>query len=66
VIEINRPIADQSIIYRKNKIKKIKLPDAIVLATAQYLNASLITDDWDNFKGIDTNVDILGIEDVKF
>lgn len=33
IIEINKSIADQTILYRKNKSKKIKLPDAIILAT---------------------------------
>lgn len=28
IIELNKTVADQAIIYRKNKIKKIKLPDA--------------------------------------
>jgi predicted nucleic acid-binding protein len=65
ITEINRPIADQSIIYRKKKAKKIKLPDAIVLATAHYLNATLITDDWDDFKGIDDNIKVLGIDNAK-
>ena len=45
IIELSREIADQSIIYRKNKIKKIKLPDAIILASAKYANADLLTDD---------------------
>lgn len=35
IVEVNRTIADQAIIYRKNKIKKIKLPDAVILATAK-------------------------------
>lgn len=65
VMEINRSIADQSIVYRKNKVKKIKLPDAIVLATAQFLNATLITDDWDDFRGIDENVQVFDIDDFK-
>jgi predicted nucleic acid-binding protein len=41
IIEINREIADQAIIYRKNKLKKIKLPDAIILASAKHANADL-------------------------
>lgn len=65
VVEINRQIADQSIIYRKNKAKKIKLPDAIVLATAHFLDATLITDDWDDFTGIDQMLKVEGIENAK-
>lgn len=42
IVEITRDIADQAIAYRKNKHKKIKLPDAIILATTKYLNADLL------------------------
>jgi len=58
IMEINKPIAEQVIIYRKRKTKKIKLPDAIILATAKFLNADLITEDWDDFQGIDEQVNI--------
>ena len=37
IIEVNKEIADQAIIYRKNKSKKIKLPDTIILASAKYV-----------------------------
>ncbi len=36
IIEVNQEIADQAIICRKNKTKKIKLPDATILASAKY------------------------------
>lgn len=65
IIELNREIADQAIIYRKNKLKKIKLPDAIILATAKYLNADLLTDDWDDFQNIDSSVSVLNLDDLK-
>ncbi len=65
VIEINQEIADQAIIYRKNKTKKIKLPDAIILATAKYLDADLLTDDWDDFQNIDSSVNVLSPDDLK-
>lgn len=65
IIEINREIADQAIVYRKNKTKKIKLPDAIILATAKYFNADLLTDDWDDFQNIDSSVNILNLGDLK-
>lgn len=65
IIEINKTIADQAIIYRKNKTKKIKLPDAIILATAKYVNGDLLTDDWDDFQNIDSSVNVLSIEDLK-
>ncbi len=65
VIDINREIAEQVVIYRKNKNKKIKLPDAIILATAKYLNAELITDDWDDFQGIDESVVVSKIDEFR-
>lgn len=65
IVEINKEIADQAIIYRKNKTKKIKLPDAIILASAKYANAELLTDDWDDFQNIDSNITVKDIEDLK-
>lgn len=65
IIEINKEIADQAIIYRKNKTKKIKLPDAIILASAKYANAELLTDDWDDFQNIDSAVTVTNIDDLK-
>jgi predicted nucleic acid-binding protein len=65
IIDVDRTIADYTIGYRKNKTKKIKLPDAIILATAKYLEADLISDDWDDFQGFDENVNILNIDDLK-
>lgn len=64
-IEINKTIADQAIIYRKNKSKKIKLPDAIILASAKYVNADLLTADWDDFQNIDSAVAVKGLDDLK-
>jgi len=65
IIEINREIADQAIIYRKNKLKKIKLPDAIILASARYADADLLTDDWNDFQNIDSIVNVKNIDDLK-
>ncbi len=65
ILEINQEIADQAIIYRKNKTKKIKLPDAIILASAKYANADLLTDDWDDFQNIDSAVNVKDIDDLK-
>ena len=66
ITEVNIKIAKQAIIYRKNKSKKIKLPDAIILATAKYLEAELITDDWDDFINIDSSVVIKKLDEYKF
>lgn len=65
VVHINDTIAEQTIIYRKNTSKKIKLPDAIILATASYLEADLYTDDWDDFENRDENIKIYAIDDLK-
>jgi hypothetical protein len=65
IVEITRDIADQAITYRKNKHKKIKLPDAIILATTKYLNADLLTDDDDDFQTIDTSVQVLNLNDFR-
>ena len=65
IVEINKEIADQAIIYRKNKTKKVKLPDAIILASAKYVNADLLTDDWDDFQNIDSTVNVKDVDDLK-
>lgn len=65
VIEVNQAIADQAIIYRKNNSKKIKLPDAIILATARHLDAVLLTEDWKDFQTIDTSVNVLNLDALK-
>ncbi len=65
IVEINKDITDQAIIYRKNKSKKIKLPDAIILASAKYVNADLLSDDWDDFQNIDLTVEVKDIDDLK-
>jgi predicted nucleic acid-binding protein len=65
IVEINRAVADQAIIYRKNKSKKIKLPDAAILATAKHLNADLLSDDWDDFQNIDSSVNVSNLDRLK-
>lgn len=65
ITEVNVKIAKQAIIYRKNKIKKIKLPDAIILATAKYIGAELITDDWDDFINIDNSIVIKKLDEFR-
>ena len=65
IIEINFDVADQTIIYRKNKTKKIKLPDAAILATAKITNADLITDNHRDFQDIDSSVNVLDLDQFK-
>ncbi len=57
IVDVNKEIADIAIEYRK--IKKIKLPDALVLATAKHLNADLLTSDVADFQNIDKSVKIV-------
>jgi len=56
-------IADLTIGYRK--MKKIKVPDAIILATARKLNAILLTSNTVDFKNIDDSVVIVQPEKLK-
>lgn len=65
VVELNKTISEFAISIRKNKSRKIKLPDAIILATAKYLESPLLTDDWDDFLNIDKDVAVLNIDDFK-
>jgi predicted nucleic acid-binding protein len=65
IVEINRLVADRAIIYRKNKTKKVKLPDAVILATAKILDADLLSDDWDDFQGIDASVNVVNLDALK-
>jgi predicted nucleic acid-binding protein len=56
-------IADLTIGYRK--MKKIKVPDAIILATARKLNAMLLTSNTVDFKNVDDSVVIVQPEKLK-
>jgi predicted nucleic acid-binding protein len=65
IVNVNMPIAEKVIDYKKSKRKKIKLPDAIILATAHFIKADLLSDDWDDFINIDDSVRVLNINDLK-
>jgi predicted nucleic acid-binding protein len=54
IVDLNKTIADIAIQYRQRR--KIKLPDALVLATAKYLDADLLTSDVADFKNVDSSV----------
>ncbi len=54
IVQTDMAIANQVIAYRQQR--KIKLPDAIILATAKVLNAAVITINESDFKGIDNGV----------
>ncbi len=64
--EVDITIAKHVISYKKNKTKKIKLPDAIILATAKYLGADLLSDDYDDFINIDSHVIIKNLDEFKY
>lgn len=65
IVEIDTEIANKVVIYRKEGRRKIKLPDAIILATAEFIGADLVTNDWDDFKGVDDSINIRDIDDLK-
>lgn len=65
VVDVNKSIAQNVITYKQSKKRKIKLPDAIILATAKYLEADLLSDDWDDFINIDSDVNVLNIDNLK-
>ncbi len=65
IVSVNLPIAEKVVEYKKSKRRKIKLPDAIILATANFVEADLLSDDWDDFVYIDDMVNVLNINDLK-
>jgi predicted nucleic acid-binding protein len=58
IIDVGREIAKTVIDYKINQSKKIKLPDAIILATAKFVNGNLITRNINDFIDIDNSVKI--------
>ena len=65
IVELDRAIADQAIKYRKVPTKKIKLPDAVILATATILGADLFTANIRDFPKIDDAVNVIDIGEFK-
>ncbi len=57
MVNINSEIADTVISFKQKK--KIKLPDAIILATAKFMQCDLLTRNVKDFKDIAENVDIV-------
>jgi len=62
IINTNIEIAETVVSYRKKS--KIKLPDAIILATAKFVNAELLTDNTEDFKNIDNSVKVAPIKNL--
>lgn len=54
IVQTDMDIANQVIIYRQQR--KVKIPDAIILATAKLFSASVVTINVDDFKDIDPDV----------
>jgi predicted nucleic acid-binding protein len=65
IVDVDSSIAELAVKIRKNKNKKIKLPDAIILATAKFLKLPLLTDDWDDFEKIDKDVFVQNVDFFK-
>ena len=59
VVQLDRHIADRAIDYRMNSPKKIKLADAVILATASTTGADLITSNLKDFRSVDPSVRII-------
>lgn len=56
-LPVTQTIADRVVAYRKRR--KVKLPDAIILATAYEYDCSLVTRNVDDFAGLDEKVTII-------
>ncbi len=65
IVHTDKEIADIAIVYRKNPAKKIKLPDAVILATAKYLETGFLTNNLNDFQGVDPLVTISGVEELR-
>jgi predicted nucleic acid-binding protein len=65
IIDLSSEVAKETVNYRKSGTKKIKLPDAIILASAKSIGADLITDNRHDFQHIDAAVNILSIDVFK-
>ncbi len=57
IIGIDKEIADLTIEFRK--IKKVKLPDALIIATAEKLEADLVTSNTADFKNLTNNIRLI-------
>ncbi len=57
IVNLDLNIANTAVDFRK--MKKIKLPDALILASAKHLEADLITSNIDDFKNIDSSICII-------
>ncbi len=58
IVDVGREIAKTVIDYKTSQNKRIKLPDAIILATAKFVNGDLVTRNINDFIDIDNSVKI--------
>ena len=56
IVNLDMEIAKIAIDYRK--LSKIKIPDALILATAKNLGATLLTRNIDDFKNLDITINV--------
>mgnify|MGYP006266553437 CR=1 FL=1 len=56
-IDLDMEMAQRAVAYRKKK--KIKLPDALILATARQIGADLLTFNTKDFQGLDDQVELV-------
>ncbi len=56
IVQTDMNIANQVVAYRK--IRKVKTPDAVILATTKSLGAELVTINVGDFKGLDNSVSV--------
>lgn len=62
IVPFTETEAQYAIAYRK--LKKIKFPDAAILATARAAGADLLTQNLADFRGLDPAVRVLSIQDL--
>ena len=61
IVDVGMEVAKIVIGYKNHPNKKIKLPDAIILATAKFVNGDLITRNINDFIDIDKTIKIESI-----
>ena len=54
----------QHVVRYRQQSRKIKIPDAAILATARTAGADLLTQNVADFRGLDPNVRVLSIQDL--
>ncbi|MEA3495680.1 MAG: PIN domain-containing protein, partial [Bacteroidota bacterium] len=57
IVNLDKEIADLTIEFRKQS--KIKLPDALIIATAEIIEADLVTSNVSDFKKLTKTVEII-------